>query len=344
MSGAEAILGVISGGVGLVSLGIQLSESAVKLKRIFSTAKNAPQTISRHIFSLETMAIALQELERHRRHDAHSGALLARCIMECRESTFQIQQLVDKMEHYMTAYDRVGGKLYTVYKEREVKELFEDLERAKSSLELAYMIYLAAEQRRRDQAHSDTLALHNTLLSGLQAQVLAGNADISQRLTGLLQSLTVPQQAQLVVSDSHTAIASEPMLTGEVEINMGETSSSRDHLKQCRRPLPVRQVQRKNSKAHIRIRLPSRLCSYIWEFAITSAQSRRSIHLYTYNIVPQNSLIFRYCELGDVAAMQRLITSGEGSLLDTMRDEFTDDNWTLLEVSPKTWDLKSCYG
>jgi hypothetical protein len=109
MSGAEAIFGVISGGAGLLSLGIQLSESAVKLKRIFYAAKNAPQTISRHVFSLETMALALQELEQHRRHDAHSGALLARCIMGCRESTFQIQQLVDKMEHYMTAYDRVGG-------------------------------------------------------------------------------------------------------------------------------------------------------------------------------------------------------------------------------------------
>jgi hypothetical protein len=344
MSGAEAILGVISGGASLLSLGIQLGESAVKIKRIFYAAKNAPQTISRHVFSLETMALALQELEQHRRYDAHSGALLERCIMSCRESTFQIQQLVDKMEHYMTAYDGVGGKLYAVYKEREVKELFEDLEKAKSSLELAYMIYLAAEQRRRDQAHSETLALHNTLLSGLQMQVSAGNADISQRLTGLLQSLTVPQQGQLVVSDSHAATGRQPTLTGEVEIDMGETSSSGDYLKQRGRPLPVRQVLRKNSKAHIRIRLPSRLCSYIWEFAITSAQSRRSIHLYTYNIVPQNSLIFRYCELGDVAAMQRLITSGEGSLLDTMRDEFTDDNWTLLEVSPKTWDLKSCYG
>jgi hypothetical protein len=128
----------------------------------------------------------------------------------------------------MTKATQHAGKLYTVYKEREVKELFEDLERAKSSLELAYMIYLASEQRRRDQTHSDTLALHNTLLNSLQAQVLAGNADISQRLTGLLQSLTIPQ---LVVSDSHTATASEPMLTGEVEINMGETSSSRDHLK-----------------------------------------------------------------------------------------------------------------
>jgi hypothetical protein len=257
--------------------------------------------------------------------------------MACRESTFQIQQLVDKMEHCMITHDRLVGKLYAVYKEREVKELFEDLEKAKSSLELAYKIYLAAEQRRRGQAHSDTLALHNTLLSGLQEQVSAGNADISQRLTGLLQSPTVPQQAQLVISDSDTAIASYPMSTGEVEINMGEASSSRDHLKQCGRPLPVRQVRRKKSKAYICIRLPNRVCSYVWEFAVTSAlaQSLWSIHLYTYNIVPQNSFIFRYCEHGDVAAMQRLIKSGQGSLLDVMRDEYESScNWTLLEVSP----------
>ena len=336
MSGVEAIFGVISGGAGLVSLGIQLGESAMKLKRIFSAAKNAPKTISKHIFSLETMAIALQQLEQHRQHDTHSGALLARCIMECRESTSQIQQLVDKMEHYMTSYDGVRGKLYTVYKEREVKELFDDLERAKNSLELAYMVYLAEEQRRRDQAHSNTLALHGTLLSGLQAQVLARSADISQQLTGLLQSPTVPHKTQLAISDSRIAVANEPMLTGEVETNMGEMSSSPGYLKQYGRPFPVRQVRRKSNKTHLRIRLPSIVYSRVWEFAITSAQSGWSMHLHTYNTVPLDSLIFRYCELGNIAAMQRLIASGEGSLLDTQSRLGLNENWTLLEVSLET--------
>ncbi|ERF72637.1 hypothetical protein EPUS_05691 [Endocarpon pusillum Z07020] len=340
MSGAEAIFGVIAGGVSLVSLGIQLSGSAVKLKRMLSTAKNAPQTISQYVSSLETMAAALQLLEHHQQYDAQSGALLARCITAFRESTLRIQQLVDKIEHYMTAYNRVGGKLYTVYKEREVKELFDDLERAKSSLELAYIIYMDAEQRRRHQAHDDTLARNSTLLSDLQAEIRSGNADITQQLRRLLQSPTVPQQGQLVVTDSRIATARELMLRGEAETNPDDMSSSRDDHKQCGRPLAVKQSRRKNRRAHICIRLPSQLYRRVWEFSVTSSQSLWSLHLHTYNIVPENSLIFRYCELGDVAAMQRLTTSGEASLLDTYEEGWR--NWTLLEAAALKGQLEVC--
>jgi hypothetical protein len=74
MSGVEAILGMAASGAGLVSLGIQLGESAVKLRRIYHAAKDAPRTVSRLVFGLETMAMALQELELHRQQNSHSGA------------------------------------------------------------------------------------------------------------------------------------------------------------------------------------------------------------------------------------------------------------------------------
>jgi hypothetical protein len=334
MSGVEAILGVISGGVGLVSLGIQLSECAVKLKRIQSVAKNAPQTISGYIFSLETMSIALQELEQHRKHNAHNGTLLGRCIIECRESTSQIQQLVNKMESYMTESNSLRGKLFTVYKDQEVRELFDRLERAKSSLELAYMIYLAAEQRQRDQAHANTLSMHSNLLSSLQSQISEGNAHISQQLTLSLQPPSVSVAAQSLVSNSSAMIEIEPKSTTEVEINTDKTSRSRDHLAQWAQPHQPRKIKPKYNKPRIRIRMPIQIYNKIWDFAITSAQSGWGLHLHTYNVVPHNSLIFRYCELGDLPAMQRLIKSGEGSLLDTMPDIIygSEDNWTLLEV------------
>lgn len=161
MSGAEAIFGVVSGGAGLASLAIQLGDCAVKLKRVYYAAKSAPRTIERLIFGLETMAMALSELEQHRQRHIHDGALLFRCITECQHSTTDIQRLVDKMERYMTSYGKVG-RMYTVFHERDVKELLDELERAKSSLELAYMMYLAAEQRRREQEHG-------ILLNDLQA-------------------------------------------------------------------------------------------------------------------------------------------------------------------------------
>src|ERR1700733_3778642 len=163
MSGVEAILGMAASGAGLVSLGIQLGESAVKLRRIYHAAKDAPRTVSRLVFGLETMAMALQELELHRQQNSHSGALLARCITECQQSTAEIQHLVDQVDGHLAKHARISGKVYAAFKERDMKELLDDLEKAKSSLELAYMMYLAEEQRRRDRPHGSTLSLHGAL-------------------------------------------------------------------------------------------------------------------------------------------------------------------------------------
>ncbi|KAF2229286.1 hypothetical protein EV356DRAFT_456130 [Viridothelium virens] len=299
MSGAEAIFGVVSGGAGLISLSIQLTESAVKLRRIISTAKDAPQTISTYIFHLETMALVLQQLEQHRQHDTYNEPLLKQCIKECQESTSRIGQEVDKIIHYMAARNnKVWGRLYAVYKEPKVRELFDNLERAKSSLMLAYMGYLEAGQRRQYETINNTLALQTTVL---QAQVAAGNADGSQQLSQLLSSST----------------------------------SSGKHLRQGSRPTLSWQAKRKDRKSNIRIVLPSWLCNRVWEVAISQSQSSWGITIHTYNVVPKDSLIIKYCQLGDVGGIRRLVKSREGSLFDTTELSVPGEYWTLLEVSPR---------
>ena len=303
MSGVEAIFGVIAGGASFVSLAIQLGESAAKLKKIYHGARNAPQTITRLIFGLETMSMALEELKQHGQHGTHNGALLARCITECQQSTAEIQQLVDKMERYIANYGRVG-KLYTAFKERDTKELLNDLEGAKSRLELAYMMFLAADQRRRDQA--------------LQAQVSAGNAGISQQLTLLIQSSPPPVPTQLGVSNIRALRANEQMTARLHEIDTAEMSNGHEDTDQYDHPLPARQVKRKNSKRRLRVRfcLPTWLCSRIWELAIDRAQCRWTMHLRTYNVVSYSSPVFHYCRGGNIAGIQRLIENGEATPLD----------------------------
>ena len=337
MSGVEAILGMAASGAGLVSLGIQLGESAVKLRRIYHAAKDAPRTVSRLVFGLETMAMALQELELHRQQNSHSRALLARCITECQQSTAEIQQLVDKVDGHLAKHARISGKVYAAFKERDMKELLDDLEKAKSSLELAYMMYLAEEQRRRDRAHGSTLSLHGALLQGLQAQVSAGNASISQQLTLLTQFSTSQQQPHMAISETQTTTASELISARSPDFDTAENSDGLERAGQCNRPLPVRRVKRKNGKTRFRasFRLPAWLCRHVWEFTVTHAQCRWSMHLRTYNIAPDNSLIFRYCYSGDLAKVRRLIESGEATPLDVvMLDEEEGGGWwTLLEVS-----------
>lgn len=59
MSRVQAVFGVITGGAGLLSLSMQPCEGAVKLKRLYHAAKDAPRTILNRVFSLKTITLAL---------------------------------------------------------------------------------------------------------------------------------------------------------------------------------------------------------------------------------------------------------------------------------------------
>ena len=63
------VLGVVAGGAGLLSLSIQLLESAKKLKNFNDSVRNAPERLVTLGFELETLSLMLQQLEAHRQRD-----------------------------------------------------------------------------------------------------------------------------------------------------------------------------------------------------------------------------------------------------------------------------------
>lgn len=314
----------------MISLAVQLGESAVKLKRIYGAAKSAPRNVARLVFDLETMALALQELEQHRQRKNHSGALLARCIMACQQSTAKVQQMVNQIERYMENHSSVSGKVYTAFREREVKELLDDLERAKSSLELSYMMYLAEEQRRRSQVNDNALAQQASALNDLQSQVAVVNTTTSQHLKLCPQSSAPPPQLQLVTSETYTTTVSESVLLRGYGLDTAKSSNGNDHVNGRTDFLSAKHIRRRRSKMRFQasFSLPTWLCTRVWDVAVITAQCRWSMHLRTYNIVPEDSLIFRYCECGNIAGVKRLIENGVGTPLDV-----SHHGWTLLDVS-----------
>ncbi|KIW23418.1 uncharacterized protein PV07_11616 [Cladophialophora immunda] len=348
MSGVEAAFGIAASGAGLLSLSIQLVESAAKLKKIYHAARDAPRTIARLQHSLETIALALRQLEQRRQQGGATDALLTRCIAECELHTADIQELVDKMDDRLSGDAKIGGRLYIAFKQRGVKELLDGLEKAKSSLELAYMMYLGEEQMRRDQAYTDMLAIHGTLISGLQAQLSAGNASLLQQLTLLGQSSVLsPQHRQMIFStqtdNTNTATARGPVVAGFLETETTEIRGVSNvqvihRTSQCERSFGIRGVKRKNNNPRFRatFRFPSWLTTRIFDFAATQAQCGWSIHLRTFNQVPRNSLIFHYCQNGNLEGMRRLIEGGKATPLDTLGD------CTLIEAAARTGQLEVC--
>jgi len=134
------IFGAVASGAGLVSLSMQLLDSAQKLKGFYDTSKDAPETVARLCFDLETMALALRQFEQYRQKDAFGSELLDRCILACDKAVVRIKAAVNKMDRLLSRA-RFAGKLYMGFKEPEVRRLLEEMEHAKSSLFLAHTSY-----------------------------------------------------------------------------------------------------------------------------------------------------------------------------------------------------------
>ncbi|KAJ9609961.1 hypothetical protein H2200_006291 [Cladophialophora chaetospira] len=327
MSGIEAVLGAVASGAGIISLSIQLAESALKLKRIYDAAKDAPRAISDIIDDLDTMAVALQQLEEHRQPSYSSEALLARCIDRCKKCAAVIQRLVDKMEDSMKRHPK-SGRLYSAFKQRDVKELLDSLERAKTSLQIAHTIYHAEEQRQRDRQHADALALY--------AEIMTGYAGRSQ-LALLHQHSSWPQH-----SNHQTIPGSENTSTiHRTHVRVKDGSSENAQLDVAARPVSAVKMngRRGNTKTCFRanVRLPAWLSNQIFGFALTQAQWGWTLHLHTYNCIPANSPIFNYCRKGNLAGVRRLIESGRASPLDVY-----GSNWTLLDDAASHGHLNIC--
>ena len=134
------IFGAVASGASLISLSMQLLESSQKLKSFCDTARNAPETVSRLCFDLETMSLALHQFEQYRQQDILGSELLSRCIKTCEQAVSRIQIAVDKVDRLLHK-TRFAGRVYMGFKEPEVRVLLEDMEHAKSSLHLAYTSY-----------------------------------------------------------------------------------------------------------------------------------------------------------------------------------------------------------
>lgn len=77
------IFGAVASGAGLISLAMQLLESAEKLHGFYHTSEYAPETLRELAEEMETISLSLRHLEQHRQHDDTLDDLLDRCIGSC---------------------------------------------------------------------------------------------------------------------------------------------------------------------------------------------------------------------------------------------------------------------
>jgi hypothetical protein len=78
----------------------------------------------------------------------------------------------------------------------------------------------------------------------------------------------------------------------------------------------------------VSIRVPVMLVNKVWEFQAMRARQGWDINISTYNIVPDNSLVFLFARSGNIRGLQELFRSGLASPFD--RNEC---GFTVLHVS-----------
>jgi hypothetical protein len=315
MSGAEVILGVVAGGAGLASLSIQLAESAIKLKRLYHSIRNAPETLTEIADEIELISLSLKHLERHRQIESHGADLLDRCIENCRSHTTKITLLTQKITQKIDKAS-LTGRLYASVRERDLEKLLDDLARARSALHLAVDLYHRAEEERRRRIREADAVIRE------------------EKMAMCLVALQALQETQAVMMREYEPLVQYPRVQEIREIDAGSEEGEDEeefetHDRKYRGPSIYRRREARDTPGfRFRMRLPALFSSRVWEIARIDAEQGWDLQFRTYNVRSLDSLIFRCCGQGDLEGVKRLIRSGEASLLDV-----TPTGGNLITVS-----------
>ena len=139
---AEAF-GTAAGVVSLVSLAIQLTESAVKIRHFYSLVKDAPQTLKDIAHELDTYGLVLTTLDRDQQaYSFVDSTVLRRCVYQCSRAVERARVICNSLETTIHA-SKLKGQLRTAFNRSELKRLCDELNDAKTSLALlpAHSLY-----------------------------------------------------------------------------------------------------------------------------------------------------------------------------------------------------------
>ena len=134
------VLGVSAGAAGLASLAIQLCDSVSKIRRVYKGMRDAPAKLEDLMLELTTMELHFRQLVHYRAstptwgngEDAFAVDLV---VKRCTSSVRKIAHIADKLDARM-ARSKLLGRMLMPFHEADVEDLWQTIEREKSSLAL----------------------------------------------------------------------------------------------------------------------------------------------------------------------------------------------------------------
>jgi hypothetical protein len=144
---AEA-LALVSSGVGLASLAVQLVDSAIKLRCLWTDVKDAPEEVINLVHEIEVLGRLLGTIKAVHASvpgNAMFDAIFDQCCTLCEQGARNLESVARDLET-LIKQKRTMGALRVVLKKDVVAEHRSRLERAKTSLLLAQQTYLSMQQ------------------------------------------------------------------------------------------------------------------------------------------------------------------------------------------------------
>jgi len=317
------IFGAVASGAGLISLSVQLLEGSQKLKSFCDTARDASGAVARLSFELETMSLALHQFEQYRQQDIFGSELLSRCITSCEQAVSRILAAVDKIDGVIRR-SRLVGRVYMGFKDPEVRGLLEEMEHAKSFLQLAYTEYcqyVITEQ-----------CLRPSLINLFRSRTMREHANQAAAFA-LQRELQIEHSKQL----QNTVEAAKVAFLGQVTSStlLEPAGSIQTQQTSVIKPFATRPIRQKRDRSYrLRLSLPRWFVNCVWELAVHEADGVWTTQIWPVNLRHHDAVVFEYVQSGDVEAVSRLLQSGQLSMRDRMLSVDGVRHWSLVEVFP----------
>ena len=127
------VFAAVASGAGLVSLALQLAESAMKVKKLCETMRHAPEILEDLSSELELFSMLLTEIAGDEpERSGVSADLVVRCVQACENKVAKIRWSIEKLENMMRR-SPIIARFRTALEEKELGALCNSLERAKTS-------------------------------------------------------------------------------------------------------------------------------------------------------------------------------------------------------------------
>ncbi|KAK5679982.1 hypothetical protein LTS10_007930 [Elasticomyces elasticus] len=279
---AEAFA-LAAGVAGFVSLTVQLGQGLLKLRELHKRLQDAPATLDHAILTVMAIDIQIQSLRARSTSSCMTSEsnMLEMAVELCHGKVRRINNVIDSIEAGWKRSERFG-RLKVTMKEREMRELLQQLEQLQMVLLTAVQLFDGANRQ----------AEHLATIKALEDITLSLEYERSQR----------PHNAVVLAScDSNRPVQSRRSVQDEAEAR-----SSGALLARLNRP----------AKTSPTLRIRPWLLNVAYSVTAVRAACGWDIVLRTHAVVEWGADILQACEAGNLAKVQQLFAEGRANPTD----------------------------